>query len=69
MARGTKVLESKIQVNDDGYVFIGAPAATISSGIGVSQIVFWLDEASNKLMVRVRYSNGSTVKDGEVALT
>jgi|2_EtaG_2_1085320.scaffolds.fasta_scaffold05557_6 hypothetical protein len=69
MSRGTKVLESKIQVDDNGYVFVATPSTEISSGLGVSQITFWLDEGADKLMFKVRYSDGSSIKDGEVALT
>lgn len=50
-----------------GEAFLGAPgsAPTIPNN---SQFSFYLDEANNKLKVKVKYSNG-TVKTGEIALS
>ncbi len=36
--------------------------------LGANQFVFYLDEANNKLKVQVKYSDGTTVKVGEIAL-
>ena len=52
-----------------GRTHIGAPAtapddATIQSG----QLSFYLDESAHNLLVRVKYSNGSTLKLGTIAL-
>lgn len=52
-----------------GAIILGAPAtATGDTTMGANRISFWLDEASNKLMFKVKYSDGTTIKSGEVAL-
>jgi hypothetical protein len=43
-------------------------AAPADGEVGESSLSWWLDEATNKLMVKVKYSDGVTIKSGEVAL-
>lgn len=48
----------------------GAPNSEPDAGIiSAGQLSFWINESTHKLMVKVKYANGSTVKAGEVALT
>lgn len=55
--------------NGTGRVYLGSPdLAPTDSEIDNGQFTFYLDVASNKLKVRVRYPDG-TLKDGELALT
>ena len=62
MARGSKALEKKIQVNDDGYVFTAVPAATIvDADLGLNQLVFWLDEATPALRIHAKKADGTVV--------
>ncbi len=52
-----------------GRSFIGAPnSAPADSDLDKGMISFHLDEAANKLRMRVRYSDG-TLKTGSVNLT
>lgn len=45
-----------------------APAASTAALLGNGQVSFYLDEATHKLKVAVKYSNGTT-KTGEVSLS
>lgn len=45
-----------------------AKVAPTDANLAPGQIVFWVDESANKLMVRVKYSNGTTLKSGTVTL-
>lgn len=48
----------------------GAPNTEPDAGIiNAGQLSFWVNESTHKLMVKVKYANGSTVKAGELALT
>ena len=52
-----------------GGLAIGTPATPLAdSRIGANRMTFYLDEATNKLHVRVKYADGTTIKEGEVAL-
>jgi len=52
-----------------GRTYQATPATAPTDGnIGAAQISFYLDEAGNNLKVRVKYSNGTTLKTGTVAL-
>ncbi len=69
MAKGTKHINHGVQVNDNKEVFVSAlSSAPTDDEIRNNEIVLYIDEVANKLMVRLKYSNG-TLKDGEVALT
>ncbi len=69
MAKGTKHINHGVKVNDSSEVFIQAQsAAPTDAEIDNNEIVLYLDEVANKLMVRLKYSDG-TAKDGEIALT
>jgi hypothetical protein len=48
--------------------FFGANSAPTDSTIPTSGITAWIDETNNNLLFRVRYSNGTTLKTGTVAL-
>jgi hypothetical protein len=51
-----------------GRSFLGAPNSAPGSGsLSNGMLSFYLDEANNRLRIRVRYSNG-TLKTGSVAL-
>ncbi len=56
-------------VNTSGYALIAESSAPVDADIPAGGVVAWLDEPSNKLRFRVRYSNGTTLKSGEIALT
>jgi hypothetical protein len=42
--------------------------ARLPSGTGYGSINFYLDESAHNLLVRVKYSNGTTLKTGSIAL-
>jgi hypothetical protein len=69
MAKGSKVIQHGVKVNDSSEVFIKLQsAAPTDAEIDNNEIVLYLNEGANKLMVRLKYSDG-TAKDGELALT
>lgn len=54
----------------DGRVFQAAPNSAPTDGdLQAGEITFYLDESGNNLIVRVKYSDGTTLKSGTVALT
>lgn len=53
------------KVNKVAY---GASSLPADADVENGQIVFWIDEATNKLKVKLKYAAG-TVKVGELALT
>ena len=56
---------------EHGGIAIGAPSTTnklADARIGANRFTFYLDEATDKLHVRVKYADGTTIKVGEVAL-
>lgn len=68
------VISESFRLTSDGGVNLGIPItppadADLLSRSDLGSLSFYLDEGSNKLMVRVKYSNGITVKGGEVTLT
>lgn len=56
-------------VNTAGYALIVASSAPTDGNIPTRGIVIYIDEATNKLKFRIRYSNGTTLKSGEISLT
>lgn len=56
-------------VNSAGYSLIISSSAPTDGNIPTSGIVIYIDEATNKLKFRIRYSNGTTLKSGEISLT
>lgn len=53
-----------------GRASVSAPAsAPTDSHLPASEVSFFLDESGNNLKVRVRYSDGTTLKTGTLALT
>jgi len=69
MAKGTKHINHGVKVDDDAQVFVSLQsAAPTDADIASNEIVFYLDEDNDKLMVRLKYADG-TAKDGELALT
>tara|TARA_Y100001970_G_scaffold265624_1_gene353430 strand:- start:298 stop:507 length:210 start_codon:yes stop_codon:yes gene_type:complete len=69
MAKGTKHINHGVKVDDDAQVFVSLQsAAPTDADIASNEIVFYLDEDHDKLMVRLKYADG-TAKDGELALT
>jgi len=66
MARGTKTLNSGLQVNDLGNVFVRiSDSEPEDSSLGDGQIVFWADAVGAKLMVKAKFSGA--IASGEVA--
>jgi len=69
MAKGTKHINHGVKVNDSSEVFVSLQSsAPTDAEIDGNEIVLYLDEGANKLMVRLKYADG-TAKDGELALT
>ena len=56
-------------VSTAGYALIINSSAPTDGNIPTRGIVIWIDEASHKLKFRVRYSDGTTLKSGEISLT
>ena len=60
---------SALKVKDDGYCILKANNAAIASGdLGNNEMSFYIDEATNHCVVKVKYSSG-TVKTGTFNLT
>jgi hypothetical protein len=59
----------KVATVDGRSAFTAPPAAPPDSLLSASQVSFYLDEATNTLKVRVRYSDGTTLKTGQISLT
>lgn len=56
---------------EHGGIALGSPSATnklADTRIGANRFTFYLDELNNKLMIRVKYADGVTIKEGEVNL-
>ena len=69
MAKGTKHINHGVKVNDSSEVFVSLQsAAPTDAEIDNNEIVLYLDEGNDKLMIRHKYADG-TAKDGELALT
>ncbi|HEX8499272.1 MAG TPA: hypothetical protein VF659_01680 [Pyrinomonadaceae bacterium] len=55
--------------SDDTVVIKTPNAAPTDSNLNSASVTWYLDEATNTLKVRVKYSNGTTMKTGSVTLT
>ena len=55
-------------VNTSGYALIIESSAPTDTDIPANGMVVWVDETAGKLMFRTRYSNGTTLRSGEVTL-
>ena len=54
----------------NGRTFINIPnSAPTDADLNANQVTAYLDEANNKLMWRVKYTDGTTMKSGEIILT
>ena len=59
----------RFKLDGSGNAFLTAPAAAAADGLlATSSVHFWVNEATNALTFKVKYSNGTTVKSGTVAL-
>jgi hypothetical protein len=67
-AGATLAGDPSVEITAPSGVKQSAPASTTAAVLGDGQISFYLDEATHKLKVAVKYSDG-TAKTGEVALT
>lgn len=56
-------------VDTAGYALVVESSAPVDADIPAGGIVAWLDESTHKLKFRARYSDGTTLKSGEIALT
>ncbi len=61
-----KGVEKAFLSHEGEWVSRALASPTVS--LGANQFVFYLDEANNKLKVKVVYSDGTTTKIGEIAL-
>jgi hypothetical protein len=69
MAKGTKILESAIKVDNSKNVYIRVGGGEPGDGnLGKKQAVFWYDGGSSE--IRVKYKDGSgTITTGVVTTT
>ena len=52
-----------------GGIILGAPATAVADAtMGANRVSFYLDEGNNKLMFKIKYADGATIKTGEIAL-
>lgn len=56
-------------VDSGGYSVIVMSSAPTDGNIPTKGIAIWIDEVSNQLKFRIRYSDGTTLKTGAVNLT
>lgn len=56
-------------VDTAGYAFKFESSAPVDGDIPTRGVVIWIDESTHKLKFRIRYSDGITLKSGEIALT
>lgn len=66
MAKGTKILNSAIKVNDRGDVFLNLKGSEPDDGsISNGELVLWFDGGSSKVKAKMRM--GASVLAGDVA--
>jgi hypothetical protein len=68
VAGGVEMLRC-VESTTDSVCIRANDAAVTDGDIPTSFVAFYLDETANKIHFRVRYSNGSTLKIGELTLT
>lgn len=56
-------------VTTGGYSIVINSSAPTDGNIPTRGLVIYIDEASHKLKFRLRYSDGTTLKSGEISLT
>lgn len=71
IAGGTTRVNLRKDGSSNYHVNVALPGAAPSSDsfISASNVAIYLNEAGNTLTFRVKYSDGTTVKSGTVALT
>ncbi len=68
MAKGTKTLNSAIQVADSkNMFFVINPTEPADADIGPGQWVFWLDASTPPGTIKIKSRNGAVVVAGDVA--
>lgn len=66
---GANPLVDQLIVFGDGKIVQGAPGAAVSDGdMLAGSISFYLNEAGSQLLVKVKYSDGVTIKTGSITL-
>jgi|SRR3989339_188246 len=67
---GIGTTDPKTKLHSTGSTIVGVNNGSVGdANIGTGQVNIYLDESNNKLKFRVRYSDGTTLKTGEVSLT
>jgi hypothetical protein len=66
---GIGTTDPKARLHSTVSTIVGADTAAVADGdMGNSEVNIWVDEANDKLKVKVKYSDG-TIKSGEIPLT
>ena len=67
---GIGVADAKAQIHGTGSTIVGADTGAVADGdLGAGQVNIWVDEAGNSLKFKVKYSDGTTIKTGSIALS
>ena len=67
-AASVKATAAQIAAFVRALALVVPAAAPADADIGTSEMRFWVDETTHTLKIRVRYSDGVTLKTGEVPL-
>ena len=69
MAKGSKHINHGVKVDDDGQVFIKClDEEPVNATLANNEVVIYLDEGSNDLKFKAKYSNGN-VSIGTLSIT
>ena len=69
MAKGSKHINHGVKVDDDGQVFIKClDEVPVNATLANNEVVIYLDEGSNDLKFKAKYSNGN-VSIGTLSIT